>query len=66
MNKGTISAYLDSTFEGGTTTKTYPQGSTVRSTKCTMLVQEGQKVCSECTQYRKSLSVHDGQPSHTM
>jgi hypothetical protein len=57
QNKGEISAYLDGTFEGGATTEIYPQGSTVRSAKCNMLVPKGKKVCSKCGQYRKSLAV---------
>ena len=55
--KGEVSAYLDCTFDGGTTTESYPQGSTVRHSKCNMIVQKGHRVCRNCKQYRKSLIV---------
>ena len=57
-----ISAYLDNTFEGGCVNSNYPQGSTVRSSKCTMVVQSGKRICIECSNYHKNLSTMSSRP----
>ena len=54
---GVISVYLDCTFQGGSVNTSYPQGSTVRSIKCSLIVNWSNKVCSNCSRYRKSLAV---------
>lgn len=62
--KGITSAYLDCTFEGGCRDPSYPQGTTVRSFKCSMLVHGDKKICAYCTRYRENSS-NNGKPAYS-
>ena len=57
-HKGKLSAYLDSTLEGGALQNGYPHGSTVRVVNCFLLVKDSD-ICKNCIGYKRHLCMWD-------
>ena len=64
-SKGRLSAYLDTSLEGGIKQDPeYPHSTTIRTTQCTMLVMKNDgDVCKFCTQYARNLKIMANRPT---